>query len=209
MKNHIKINSIKNLHILPIVMLLIIGGSCEKETYMVPESFKQYFYFPAGSWWIYKSQANNFDTISIKSIKSEMRKAGAESCDKIEKITIEYESSIVGNSIIRTNYNGQFVLCCDNLHNYFNELADFTKDVNKGNKIHSCHTIVESWIVDSIIVNNDYYYHVVLNKTDSNFIFALSMDYPIKCYFKENIGLIKRELKNGEIWELVDYKINK
>jgi len=191
-----------------LLITLITGGCCQHaETYMVPERFKTYFYFPVGSWWVYKNQFGAFDTLTLLVTDSKISKIHTESCDEYEKITANYISSNAGKFHISTTYISYFVLCEFN-KNYFTELTDFVKYTNGEQKAQSCSSSIEWWIDDTIVVNNKNYYNVVVNKT-TLFIPPSIADFPIKGYFKENIGLIKRELQNGEIWELIDYKISK
>lgn len=86
-------------------------------------------------------------------------------------------------------------------------MTNFPVLANNVHKLFACNVDVEWSILDSTIVNNDKYLQVYFNQA-SNIPESLNL-YPFKCYFVKNIGLIKKELQNGEIWELVDYKINK
>ncbi|MFA6950737.1 MAG: hypothetical protein WCQ70_08635 [Lentimicrobiaceae bacterium] len=192
----------------PLLTIILLGSCCkDAETFMVPENFKQYFYFPAGSYWVYKNQFGAYDTLTLLSTDSKISKMHAESCDEYEKITANYISSNSGKFNISTTYISDFMLCELN-KNYFTELTDFATYTNGEQKAQSCSSDIEWWIEDTIVVNKKNYYDVVVNKTTS-FIPPSILDFPIKGYFKENIGLVKRELQNGEIWELIDYKINK
>jgi hypothetical protein len=194
-----------------LILFLFIGGCCQHaETYNVPASFKQYFYFPTGSWWVYKNQFEAFDTLRILNINSEKKEMHTEACDKYELLTVSYLSSYVGLLEITTHTKSDFFTLCENTspHNYFTELTDFGKYTNGEQKAQSCSSDIEWWVEDTVVVNNKIYNDVVVNKTTSYIPPSIS-DFPIKAYFKENIGLIKRELQNGEIWELIDYKINK
>ncbi len=214
MNKHIKIKSFNKLHILPIVMLLIIGGSCEKETYMIPDDFKQFFVFPAGSWWAYKNQFGVYDTLTLKSIDSKMESTNIGSGELHEEVTSKYHTINSGNMVARTFYGGKnggkaiFHFCFFKAdESFFNDMTNFPVLANNVHKLFACNVDVEWSILDSTIVNNDKYLQVYFNQA-SNIPESLNL-YPFKCYFVKNIGLIKKELQNGEIWELVDYKINK
>jgi len=210
MKNKKKYFLIAPIQFFFLLISLIIGSCCNHaETYMVPEDFKKYFYFPEGSYWVYENQFDKYDTLTVTSVESKIEKED-ESCRKTEIITILYQSSQVGSLRIlaQTNFL-QFNLCeYISFHNYFTELTDFGTYTNGEKKAQSCSSEIEWWIEDTVVINDKNYYDVVVNKTTS-FIPPSIADFPLKGYFKENIGLIKRELQNGEIWELVDYKINK
>jgi hypothetical protein len=204
---------IKNLIRLTIILITVIYfTSCcsNAETYKVSNDFKKFFFFPAGSWWVYKNQFGAFDTLTLLSTDSKMNKMNAESCDKYECITLSYKSSLKGLLNVTTQTKSDFFTICEvtSPHNYFTELTDFGTYTNGEQKAQSCSSDIEWWIEDTVVIDNKKYYDVIVNKTTS-FIPTSISDFPLKGYFKENIGLIKRELQNGEIWELVDYKLNK
>jgi len=211
MKTKIKYFTQINILFFPLLMIFFLGSCCkDAETFMVPENFKQYFYFPIGSWWVYKNQNNAYDTVTISYVESKIVKENPEGCIEYEEITIKYQSSQFGTLRITSNRIYDFFTLCEytSPHYYFTELTDFGTYTNGEQKAQSCSSEIEWWIEDTVIINNKNYYDVVVNKTTS-FIPPSITDFPIKGYFKENIGLVKRELQNGEIWELVDYKINK
>jgi hypothetical protein len=61
---------------------------------MVSSDFKRYFIFPDGSYWVYKNQFGEFDTLIIKSHSSIfVEDAGPESCSENEFIECKYEES--------------------------------------------------------------------------------------------------------------------
>lgn len=90
--------SIQFLLLLISTPLLFIAGCCQNaETYYVPEDFKAYFYFPIGSYWVYKNQFGKIDTLTIKSISTKIDKMNAESCDKYERLSTKYNSTLSGD----------------------------------------------------------------------------------------------------------------
>lgn len=206
----------KNLLLKPVqhfilLITLIAAGCCNHaETYMVPNSFKQYFYFPTGSWWVYKNQFDKYDTLTVTNVESNIVKMNDESCEEYEKITMHYKSSQSGNHELYTIRMFEYFSFCSYTYSdsYFNELTHFGTDTYNDNNVFGCSTEIQWWLKDTVVVIQKIYCNVYVNKTTSN-IPSEIIDYPIVCYFKENIGLIKRELQNGEIWELIDYKINK
>lgn len=191
--------------------IIILSSCCQHaDRYSVTDDFKQYIYFPEGSYWVYKNQFNNYDTLTITNIVSKYEKYNAESCDEFEKITIDYNSSSKGEITRYTSHTNAFFTLCEynTANSYFNELTDFGKNLKNENKVLGCLTAIEWLIQDTVEVNHKYFFNVYVNKTISD-IPTTIVDYPFLCYFSKNIGLIKKELQNGEVWELVDYKINK
>lgn len=211
MKNKKKYLLIAPIQFFFLLISLIIGSCCNHaETYMVPEDFKQYFFFPVRSYWVYKNQFDKYDTLSVTKIESNIVKEDAESCEQYEEIIVQYHSSQSGNHELFTIKMFEYFSFCSYgySNSYFNELTHFGTNTNKDSKVNGCSTEIQWWMLDTLVVNNKEYYAVYANKTITKMPSSIT-DYPIMCYFKENIGLIKRELQNGEIWELVEYKINK
>ena len=210
--NRVMNNLIKKLQFISAILIITLTTmGCRKPvTYMVPDSFKRYFYFPAGSWWVYKNQSGAYDTLTLLNTNRMLADFHAESPKQYERITMNYESTTFGVFSTSTDFISSFsyFTLCELNKKYFTELTDFGKTTDSSHKAYGCTDEIEWWIEDTVIINNKNYYNVVVNKTTST-IPSFIEDYPIKGYFKEDIGLIKRELQNGEIWELVDYKINK
>jgi hypothetical protein len=64
----------------------------------------------------------------------------------------------------------------------------------------------KNWVQDTIIINSTKYYNVYINEMTS--YFGHNGEFPLICVFGKNVGLLERELQNGEKWELITYKIN-
>ena len=193
------------------IFLLSVTTSCclKKNKEHVPESFKQYFSFKEGSYWVYKNQFDAYDTLTVVDFYSEIKGIKGQFCDFCEDIVIEYLSSDMGTVKLATRYYYDiFIICNDYSFPYFTELTDFAKNYNNENILSCCISDIEWWIEDSLQVNNKYYHNVVANKTTSD-ISADIPKYPLICYFKDNIGLVKRELANGEVWELIEYSVKR
>jgi hypothetical protein len=210
MKKNIKSFLFTQFLLIPVITLLLSGVSCKKSpTYMVPDNFKRYFDFPVGSYWVYKNQSGALDTVILQSQTSDIRCFGVDKCYEYQEMVNSYKSSRVGLLKLATfKYTYYFMLCERySPHYYFTELSDFVTNDKGEQTTMCCDSDIEWWIEDTVVVNNKNYFDVVVNKTIS-FIQPEIADYPVKGYFKEDIGLLKRELQNGEIWELVDYRIN-
>ncbi|MBL4715622.1 MAG: hypothetical protein JKX95_03225, partial [Bacteroidia bacterium] len=56
---------------------------------------------------------------------------------------------------------------------------------------------------DSVIVNGNTFTKTKVFKFTENYI----QDYPQKIYYSSNIGIIKKEMYDGTIWELKKYSV--
>ena len=206
-------NSISRLTILLTLLIPGLGGlflSCRcphADSIAVPEDFKEYFHFPAGSYWVYKNQSGIVDTQTLKSYTSMYQNTGPESCDKMEEITITYLSSLKGSIRLSTEMHyGCFSLCeYPSDGHYFNDLTSFVKNTNNENEVAGCNYQVKWRIQDSVKISDSVYCNVYVDESLSNL--GNYEDYPVLCYFGRSTGLLKRVLKNGEDWELVDLRL--
>lgn len=211
MKNIKKSSIFKPLQFMAVVLTLIFAGCCpHAETYKVPEDFKQYFYFPEGSWWVYENQSGLIDTLTIQSVSSEIEKMQAEDCNKFERLSVKFHStqSYDMEANIVCHAENIFYFCFSNPDkSFYNNITNMPILAGNEHRIFACTSEVDWSIVDSLLVGGIKYSNVYFNQSIN---VSQSYDtYPVNCYFAKNIGLIKRELQNGEIWELVDYKINR
>ncbi|MGB4655603.1 MAG: hypothetical protein ACOXZ9_01915 [Bacteroidales bacterium] len=173
----------------------------------IPLSYKKYFYFDRETWWVYKNQSDVLDTLRIVDSKSCMEHNDNAENEDIEKINIKYHSKIVGNieAIAHLKLGDDFHFCFNNIElSYFNNFVNLIY-YESYNEKQSCHTKIDWSKIDTLTVNNKTYNDIIVNKAIDEP--TLPDNYPLTCYYVANIGLIKKELKNGEIWELVDYEI--
>ena len=203
---------LKIFRLISILASVLFLSSCcqDSETYMVPESFKQYFYFPAGSWWVYKNQFGVFDTLSIQSVESEIERLQVEDCNKFERLSIKYHSTVSGDmkAGIVCRDKDVFFFCFSNPENcFFNNITNMPILAGNEHRSFACNSQIDWSMVDLLRVGELIYSDVYFNQ--SIFISQMYDTYPVNCFFAKNVGLIKKELKNGQIWELVDYRINK
>lgn len=203
---------IKLINIIIISSLSLFIVSCfrgKENKYMIPVNFKKYFYFNTGSWWVYKNQSGKYDTLKITSSNSKFKNM-LENDNLYEKITIDYNSTDNGEMKASTTFyqDDIFFFCFYGIDkSFFSNIATNTAVYDSDFGLPACNSKIGWQILDSLKIDGDIYYDIyIVNTYDAA---NITNNYPIKCYFSPNIGLIKKELKNGEVWELVDYKINK
>lgn len=193
------------------VTVALFSGCCPSpETYDIPADFKPYIYFPEGSYWIYRSQDNEFDTLRLVSLDNTISNSNTEKCVSFLNIDADYKSSGMGEFNSRTSWNGNSMIlyCCSSMNkSYFNETSNFVKNGAGEPKFSGCNTTCTWEIESSVMVNTVEYKDVFVVRTSD--IPDTYLQYPVVCYYAKNVGLIKKELRDGTTWELVRYVLNR
>lgn len=200
----------KTLRPLLILMTLLISWiSCHREEeygggntlYLVAESLYPML-FDKGSYWIYKNlETNNIDTVVL--IEIQMDTIGPFNIGKgytkteqvynlnySSKVLGEYQEQYIGYVISMRPLGGGFVYLSSH------QIGDFSNNA----KITAIH--------DSLIIDGKTFKNIVeLDIQKAPFI-----DHNMNRYYVDSIGLVKKEIKEGNIiqetWELMEYKIN-
>lgn len=195
----IKINSLgqNKLLFFPIVFFLIVEGGCclnEKENYL-PNKVKEYCHFKEGSYWVYKSEDGYTDTTIVISSIIDFEKLGAESCENSERLKAKYYSSLFGNLYVNVNA----ILVSEN--NCISQSIPWNKEI-----LQLYTYFLQNNTNDTIIVGAEKLYDIY--KIDAIDTSVLGSNYKTY-FFAKDRGIVRKVDKNGKIWELVDYKINK
>lgn len=179
-----------------LLMSFFIGGCCfhEKENYL-PNLLKEYSYFKEGSYWVYKNQSDLTDTTKIISSVLDFEKMGAESCENSERLKVKYYSTKIGNLYININAIAVSKSNC------------LSQSIPWDIEILELYTyFVQKSIDDTIIVGSEKLFDIYeCDAIDTSVIGKNYKSY----FFAKNIGIVRKVDKDGSIWELVDYKINK
>jgi len=187
--------------------------SCKKEnpTYRLDPIFREYVIFPIGSYWVYKeinlgktdslyldNQTINV-TDKLYKYKSEFaRQAFNSSYNQIGFVGWCYATDTTSSSI--SYYKEQLRISETGIDKVFFK-GKIGEDFELGG---STITKYEA-LYDTLSVNK-----VVYNQVRVYTILKQSFDKQTKrVYYAKNVGLIKKELFNGEVWELKRYFINK
>lgn len=185
------------------LLLFLVSACCRNPaTYKMPEDFKQYILFPKDSWWIYKDQNNNMDTLRLIRVDNSFIE---DNCERIEGVATQYSSTRLGVFTANTQMfvPNIFYYCCNNYDKkYFMDLSSYKED----NPYISCSCAAYWHIEPSMVVENITYNDVFV-------VIADSIDYyedykPSESYFVKNIGLIQVKYFDGSEWKLTDFFIN-
>lgn len=194
--------------LLPIILIILIGGCCTTpENIAVSTDFKRYFNFPKGSYWIYKNQYNEYDTLLLESLTSKyIEYTRPESCSEYELVEISYFDSYLSLAI-KANIKAEsitFSSFSDNESFFPDLISDTTFLTFQG----SSYTFNQDFIKE-LQIGDHTFWNIYSVEIDTTLTHEINNLQPISGYYVRDIGLIKRVLYDGTIWELIDYKINK
>jgi hypothetical protein len=183
---------------LTIVMFgLLLSGCCiNRDTYFLPDKVKEYVEFNTGSFWIYSDQNGRIDTFKVIDSQSGIGKAGNESCDETEVLSLEYFSSFTGNK-------------------------SYSSGSGKILEINYCLGRTLPWISPSETNYTQEFLHddtLVLNGVSFNDVYICefpdpeyvsSYNLPFRYHLAKNVGIIKKEYADGSVFSIVEYHIEK
>jgi hypothetical protein len=171
------------------------------------QDFKDYTLFKAGSYWIYKDSATGaIDSINL--YKSNIYISPGS--DKIRYNSEVYEISLtssIDDTLIsgsgKTSPTDPYAYNLGRLHDYQNIIAYFfsTTGLSKG---HQYHYLIYTDLYDSLKVFNQFYKDVIIFENTYNPATYL----PRKIFYSKNVGIIRKELYNGQVWNLVRYHVS-
>lgn len=200
-----------------IIFILFIIGSiisiqagCErtepKKLIENDSTFLSYWFFPAGSFWIYEDSLNGvLDTFLIETsnIWEQNNKYGDNRLQH-HGISIKNKNRIyyqIGNPFPYSNNDEGLYSVDENSGEYFTFRFYYDK---KGSDWFSGNTIkLYSIHLDSIDIKSKRYFNVIKIDAESQIL----SDSLVKEYYAKNIGVIKQVFKSGRVIELKEYYI--
>ena len=212
-------------YVVYVIILVVLLNSCEgcKSDYgpyiPMPKEFKSYTVFPKGSYWIYKDSASML-LDSINEYDADYNKLGGN------------PNAYYINDVWIFSYKSTHHLN-DSLHG-FSGIDDYTKFYVYSENIQ---TVIYDYPLyfDADTLNSKYQYNdydggfvdVTYTKLMSSMAIGSNVFTDVKVFeqsklmphvpntltrrifIAKNVGIIRRELFNGEVWELEKYFINK
>ncbi len=176
----------------------------------IPQIMKDYFYYKAGTWWVYKNVKNNtYDSLWVsQSSSNNYRGEGGEGFGSTEKC---YEHTVMGidnintKGIMRWDLTN-FVLNNNQRFGFSAFWRDTTTTAEKDLTLFFTENNLENWnptrlisseFKDSTILQNLIYKKLIEVKGSDNIVYWL---------FAKNIGLIKYIDRDSNQWELLKHK---
>ena len=181
--------------------------------YPVPPEVEPYFLFRKGSYWIYEETGSSkIDSVYL--FRSQIiRMDGEEDFGYNYELYLSgFHRSSTGDSV--RGY-GQPFFSDEKIWMYEEEYlstdspgsaATFLSPLMVG-EVHSFggdFGLTYESIADSMVLSNETFYAVMVFRQTA----TKSLNHTERIYYAKNVGVIKRELFNGEVWELKKYFIH-
>lgn len=206
--------------IVSLVLFTVTSGNyctCKKHkhthTYTFSKEFKDYTLFKTNSWWVYQLE-NSTLTDSVYVIESDVDTAADSNLDyKYERYVMQARSVFLNAMVIQTGQAATpDVYDTDHQRTAYSnsggsEIVTFLSNKPPGFKFpfYSSHETMYKELLPSIVLNNRTYNNVkvfeVVAGTPSD------QRLPRVVYFSPNTGIIKKELFNGQVWNLVRQQV--
>lgn len=191
-------------------------SNCERNEnvpiYYMSDEFKSYVVFPKGSYWVYEEVSSQaLDSVylyrSTIEIKNESDKLGY----NYQEFLGIYKSSYLSDSISGFAYpefdDQKFYEYTEgSLSDFLNRPIIFFGDNSVGykHKYTDDFTVEYEAFLESMEIQGEVYGNVKVFKHNIQY-FSYQSE---RIYFAKDIGIIKRELFNGQVWELKRHFIN-
>ena len=178
----------------------------QKPTYYMSEEFKDYVLFPEGSWWVYKNQYGQLDTVKIIWQEIEVENSN-HFASKIQTFQHHLYSSFVNDTFYGgggARLKGGDPMGYNQGSKYsFSYLFFTAKDTGEL----YYHETKECKYVRKLIkykINNSKFNHVKVFKTFEKKYYQ----QPNRIYWAKDVGPIKKVLFDSTVWKLKNYHIN-
>ncbi len=174
----------------------------EKPTYYLNQMMKDYVIFPVGSWWVYQDSASGvLDTVTVT--RSENSMVDREDISYIyEYQSIRYHSSYYNAEIIAGGGGVNYKYNENPPPTFIPSTVFHSNEKVDSIRLYSGYLVREQ--LDSLEIKETTY-REVLQFTTTRHTYNLLPEYT---FYAPHVGLIRKELFNGTVWELKEYFIN-
>jgi hypothetical protein len=179
------------------------------------QEFKDYCVFPVGSYWVYEDSASHaIDSISVFYSEITIMKKNNKQGYNSENLTLKTARTYTKDTTLAFSYpysslEGFYVLSEGVVFNYTRtDFAKFFSIKDTGYVLNSseCSILKHESNLDSMVINTQKYYNI---KVFTNIFFPNPPYAEEKRIFhSRKVGVIRRELNNGQVWNLIRYHIN-
>jgi len=197
--------NIKNFLKCVFIGVLLLGGcKCKDDevpTLLLSQESKDYCLFLPGSWWVYQNETTlQYDTLTITNVENAFFYS-KNSNDNTERYTISFkQKELFSKNSIRLDrgtiesylgftYNGGFG---DELY--------FDRPTYRKDSISILNSLKFKVHLDSMEFKSSRFYSV------KHFESLSPIEYK-NIYWVNNIGMVKLEKPNGDIWNLINYSV--
>jgi hypothetical protein len=183
-------------------------------TYLMDQDFKDYTLFPVGSYWIYASGSGEIDSVYLYRQDigiDESRKIFPFNCEGFnQNLGSSYFADTLfggGGVSLRSNDTTFYIYAERYLSNFLITNVQFFNQAKPGESLVFTSASELRYLseLDSYFIGKIEYTHV---RAFENLI-PTEARLPKKIFYARGIGIIRKELYNGQIWNLKRYFINK
>ena len=181
----------------------------EKTTYFMDEEFKACTIFKPGSWWVYqKDTMTPIDSVYV--LKSELSTLSPDSVDyNWQRSVMQYRSTLNNDTTTSLGdlVESSFTFYSKQMRSTApaSEVLDFFSLKPVGYVLELSHSLkmrydtVRDALVDSIPYTNV--------KIFENLVAPSNSKLPRELWYVKNVGVVRKELFNGEVWNLLKYNV--
>jgi hypothetical protein len=182
--------------------------------YPIPEESKQYIIFPKGSYWIYEeSNSLNIDTVYLYRSEIEQFDGATDLGYNYKLYTAGFKSTFTGDST--RGFGGPFL--SDQTKWAYREfiinsplvqlILTFLHPLTVGEtrRYAEDFALMYESHAEAMDINGVTYYSVMVFKHN----IMIQPNQAERIFYAKNVGVIRRELFNGEVWQLKKYFVNK
>jgi hypothetical protein len=182
--------------------------------YPIPDDSKPYIVFPKGSYWIYEEiNSLTIDTVFLYRSETDRVNAATKLGYDYERYTAGYESSLTGDSTrgFGDPFHNDQKIWAYRESNMNSALASLTLIFLNPLPVGESRRYAEDWTLkfeseaESLKVDGVTYSSVKVFKHNV-MVFSNQSE---RAYFSKDVGMIRREQFNGDVWLLKKYFINK
>jgi hypothetical protein len=207
--------SMKKEWILISCLVVLVFLSCKKDpapertTYFMDDEFVDHSIFKKGSWWIYEKDTMT-PTDSVYVVKSELTTIAPDSVDySWQRSEMQFGSSYNNDTVTSlgdlvkstfTFYSKQKsskAPASEALDFFSLKPVGYILEISPSLKMK--YDTVRDALVDSIPFTNVKIYQ--------NLVAPSNLKLPKELWYVKNVGVVRKELFNGEIWNLVKYNV--
>jgi hypothetical protein len=187
-----------------IFILSAIGCKEEKPTYYIDQEFKDYTTFGIGSYWVYEDSASSqIDSVYLENVQNTIVNASGFNYIT-EQIVLHFNSSMNNSYVGSSQFDGASQLDDSPFYIYI-EYGGNTMFFSRQSIGHNSNGLTYEKYLDTLNFNGIKYSKIMVFLVKGDFT---GQDFPKRTFYANKIGLIRKEMSNGKVWNLKRFHIN-
>lgn len=201
-----------------ILICLLQACNIKGETFRISQELKDYVFFEKGSIWVYKQEnQNKKDTLKLYEKEVNIESAAGQNNDKAENAFMKRYSSYYKNSIVVAIW-GEFgdATGTSQTNDYFASQYQVARTLFFSDKPVGYRLTISDGTYTDYVAHYPTYTVAGKEYTDVREYFsvlgfenptAIDPRLPKRVWYARHVGIIKKELPNGEIWNLIHHEV--